>query len=156
MIELASIADAVDVCAHNASAWAVIYRYCKRSPVSICFGRSLHCAVLLLTSFDCLSFMNMCPDSLHGGGCQLSSLRESALAWLRFKKDAVLQDLVQASVFIGRSCLGLSEDDRTEVLLMSSCCHFERNMLSNDSDLRKMLCFMQLSSPILFREVTAM
>src|SRR5256886_11697068 len=24
----------------------------------ICFGRSLHCAVLLLTNFDCLSFMN--------------------------------------------------------------------------------------------------
>ena len=32
----------------------------------------------------------------------------------------------------------------------------ERNMLSNDSDLRKMLCFKPLSSPILFREVTAM
>ena len=71
----------------------------------IYFVKSLHCAVLLLTSFDCLSFMNMYSGSLHGGGCQLSSLRESALAWLRFKKDAVLQDLVHASVFVGRSCL---------------------------------------------------
>ena len=45
----------------------------------ICFGRSLHCAVLLLTSFDCLSFTNKYYGSLHGGGCQLSSLGESLL-----------------------------------------------------------------------------
>src|SRR4051812_7462641 len=40
----------------------------------ICFGRSLHCAVLLLTSFDCLSFMNMCSGLLPSDDCQLPSL----------------------------------------------------------------------------------
>src|SRR3954464_12299582 len=88
----------------------------------ICFVKSLHYAVLLLTSFDCLSFMNMYSGSLHGGGCPLSSLRESALAWLRFKKDAVLQDLVQGICFRRSIMSGLTEDDRIEVLLMSSRC----------------------------------
>src|SRR4051812_46746276 len=84
--------------------------------------------------------------------------RESALAWLRFKKDALLQDLVQGICFHRLIMSGLTENDQTEVLLMSSYCllDVERNMLSNDSDLRKMMCFMQLSSPILFKEITAM
>ena len=52
----------------------------------------------------------------------------------------------------------LTEDDQIGILSMSSrfLLVVERNMLSNDSDLRKMLCFMHLSSPILFREVMAM
>ena len=123
----------------------------------ICFVKSLHCAVLLSTSFDCLSSMNMYSDSLHGGGCQLSSLGRvcSCIAWLRFKKDALLQDLVQGICFRRSIASGLTEDDRIGVLLMSSCCLLERNMLSNDSNLGKMLCSAQLSSPILFKVVTA-
>src|SRR3954469_5790152 len=124
--------------------------------VCIWFGRSLHCVVLLLTSFDCLSFMNMGSGSLHSGDCQLSSLRRLCSAWLGFKEDVVLQDLVQGICFRRSILSGLTEDDRTGILLTSSCCLLERNMLSNDSDLRKMPRFMQLSSPILFREVTAM
>src|SRR5436189_2089598 len=100
--------------------------------------------------------MNMSSGSLHGSDCQLSSLRRVCSAWLRFKEDAMLQDLVQGICFRQSIVSGLTEDDRTGMLLTSSCCLLERNMLSNDSDLRKMLCFMQLSSPILFREVTAM
>src|SRR3954469_9568064 len=42
---------------------------------SIYSGRSLLCAVLLLTSFDCLSFMNMCSGLRHSIDCPLSSLR---------------------------------------------------------------------------------
>src|SRR3954470_21459861 len=53
--------------------------------VCICFGRSLHYAALLLTSFDCLSFMNMCSGSLHGGDCvapynHTTTIRESSLS----------------------------------------------------------------------------
>src|SRR3954466_15198782 len=86
----------------------------------ICSGRSLHCAVLLLTSFDCLSFMNMGSGSLHSGDCQLSSLRRVCSAWLRFKEDAVLQDLIQGICFRRSIVSGLTEDNRIRVLLMSS------------------------------------
>src|SRR5436190_20259557 len=86
------------------------------------FGRSLHCAVLLLTSFDCLLFMNMGSGLLHSGDCQLSSLRRVCSAWLRFKEDAVLQDLVQGIYFRWSIMSGLTEDGRIEILLMSSCC----------------------------------
>src|SRR4051812_23426022 len=81
--------------------------------VCICFGRSLHCAVLLLTSFDCLSVMNTCSGSLHSSDCQLSSLRRLFSAWLRFKEDAVLQDLVHGICFRQSIVSGLTEDDRT-------------------------------------------
>src|SRR5436190_18579930 len=82
----------------------------------ICFGRSLHCAVLLLTSFDCLSFLNMGSGSLHGSDCQLSSLRRVCSAWLRFKEDVVLQDLVQGICCRRSVVSGLTEEVRTEVL----------------------------------------
>src|SRR3954469_15760982 len=85
--------------------------------VCICIGRSLHCAVLLLTSFDCLSFMNMGSGWLHSGDCQLSSLRRVCSAWLRFKEDVVLQNLVQGICFHRSIVFGLTEDDQTGILL---------------------------------------
>src|SRR3954470_14488724 len=72
----------------------------------ICFSRSLHCAVLLLTSFDCLSFMNMYSGSLHGGDCQLSSMGSLLLHGSNLRKMPCFKILHRASIFVGRSCLG--------------------------------------------------
>src|SRR3954462_1540499 len=47
--------------------------------VCICFGRSLHCAVLLLTSFDCLSFMNMYLGSFQHCDLPVVFSKESLL-----------------------------------------------------------------------------
>ena len=72
----------------------------------ICIGGSLHCAVLLLTSFDCLSFMNMYPGLLHGGGCQLFFSEESLLLHgSDLRKMSCFWILYRASVFVGRPCL---------------------------------------------------
>src|SRR3954467_13642163 len=122
----------------------------------IYFVKSLHCIVLLPTSFDCLSFMNMYSGLLHSGDCQLSSLRRVCSCMAQIYERCRASGSCTSICFRRSIASGLTEDDRTEVLLMSSCCLLERNMLSNDSDLRKMSCFMQLSSPILFREVTGM
>src|SRR5436190_23484735 len=121
----------------------------------ICFVKSLHCTVLLLTSFDCLSFMNMYSGSLYGGDCQLSSLRRVCSCMAQLQERCRASESCTGICFRRSIVSGLTEDDRTELLLMSSCCLLDRNMLSNDSDLRKMLCFMQLSSPILFSELPA-
>src|SRR3954466_14600230 len=72
----------------------------------ICSGRSSHCAVLLLTSFDCLSFMNMCSGSLHSGDCPLPYLgRICSLHGSDLRKMPCFMILYRASVFVGRSCL---------------------------------------------------
>src|SRR5436189_5059036 len=72
----------------------------------ICFGRSLHCAVLLLTSFDCLSFMNMCSGSLHSVDRPLPPLRSvCSLHGSDLKEMLCFRILYRASVFVGRSCL---------------------------------------------------
>src|SRR3954467_4381502 len=72
----------------------------------ICFGRSLHCAVLLLTSFDCLSFMNMCSGLSHSADCPLSSLSGiCSLHGSDLKKMPCFRILYKASIFVGQSCL---------------------------------------------------
>src|SRR5436189_2926072 len=48
----------------------------------ICFGRSLRRAVLLLASFDCLSFMNMCSGLLHSGGCLTQKEPAGEKGWI--------------------------------------------------------------------------
>src|SRR5436190_6350529 len=83
----------------------------------ICFVKSMHCAVLLSTSFDCLSFMNMYSGSLHGGGCQLSSLRRVCSCMAQIYERCRASRSCTGICFRRSIVSGLTEVDRIRVLL---------------------------------------